>query len=282
MNAIGKLLWVLAFALAGPAVRFGHSQEIPPGAPVAPETATATAAPAETAAPAPEAGDPVLPLAVESSHFEHLLTHSPFVRTLNLAETFALRGIAEINGEQVATLFNRETNKSVVVTASRANAERMQLKSVTEAESLTGISALIAVAGEEVELKFEPERIAPLPKNPKGTGPGSSGKSPGGSGGEERRGPSPQDVERYKSLPPEKQEKLREYIRQSMQSYPNMSREERGNLIRGAMTRLIDGGEISMPQASPGSASPTPPPPPSGGSGSGSSDRDRSRDRGGR
>lgn len=226
-------------------------------------------APPEPEAAAPASPDSVLPLAVEPSHFEHVITHSPFVRTLNLSETFALRGIAEINGEQVATLYNRETKKSVLVTASQINPERMQLKSVAEAEGLLDVSAIIAVAGEEVELKFEPERVAPLPKNPTGKGPGASTST---SGKEERRGPSPQDIERYKSLPPEKQEKLREYIRQSMQSYPNMSREERGNLIRGAMTRLIDGGEIAMPPAPSGGTPPATPPPSSGGS-----DRDRNR-----
>lgn len=223
--------------------------------------------------------DADLPQPLESGHFDQIMTHSPFVRTLNLSETYALRGIAEINGEQVATLYNRDTKKSILVTESQANAERMQLKSVIGGEDLFQVSATIAVAGEEVELKFEPERVAPLPKNPQGKGPSSSGGSSSGKDGE-RRGPSPQDIERYKSLPPEKQEKLREYIRQSMQSYPNMSREERGNLIRGAMTRLIDGGDITMPTPPSGSSTASPPPPPSSSSGSSSSsDRGRDRDR---
>jgi hypothetical protein len=32
-----------------------------------------------------------------------------------------------------------------------------------------------------------------------------------------------------------------------MKSYPNMSRDEKGNLIRGAMIKLTDGRDIEMP-----------------------------------
>lgn len=222
----------------------------------------------ETSAPEPKP-EPVseLPVAVEKGHFTQFLSHSPFLRTLNLEETYALRGIAEIDGVQVATLYNRHTKKSLLVTANQMNAERMQLKEVSEADFLNGVSATIAVADEEMNLKFEPERIAPGPKNPGGKGPSSSGSS------SEHRGPSQQDIDRYKALPPEKQEKLKEYIRQTMQRYPDMSREERGNMIRGAVTRLSDGGDISLPAPPSGGSATTPPPASNSGSSSSSSPR---------
>lgn len=220
--------------------------------------------------------DPDLPRSLESGHFEALMGNSPFLRVLDLTETFALRGIAEIDGVPVATLFNRETKKSILVSASEANAEQMQLMEISNGadDFLIGISATIAVAGEQVELKFEPERIAPRPKNA-----GSSGRGPSSGGGSsepkdgERRGPSKEDIARYQALPDEKKEKLREYIRQSMQKYPDMSREERGNLIRGAMTRLSDGGDISVePAAAGGGTRPSGNPPTSS---SNRGDRDR-------
>ena len=239
---------------------------------------------AEVNSPPEVAPESDLPVPVLPSHFENFISHSPFVRTLNLSETLALRGIAEINGEMVATLYNRETKKSVLVTAKEANAERMQLMEINESADpfgvdLIGVSATIAVAGEEVELKFDPERIAPQPKNSHGKSHG--GPSSSSSDSKEHKGPSPQDIERYKALPPEKQEKLREYIRQTMQRYPDMSREERGNMIRGAMTRLVDGGDISMPPPSSqgGSTTPSPTTQPSSSSSRDSSDRGRDRDR---
>jgi hypothetical protein len=33
-----------------------------------------------------------------------------------------------------------------------------------------------------------------------------------------------------------------------MRSYPNISREERGNMIRGAMIRLTDGRDLDVPK----------------------------------
>ncbi len=36
-----------------------------------------------------------------------------------------------------------------------------------------------------------------------------------------------------------------------MKNYPNLSREERGNMIRGAMMRLDDGRDLEIPQAQP-------------------------------
>ncbi len=223
--------------------------------------------------------DPDLPKPLEAGHFEVLMGNSPFLRVLNLTETYALRGIAEIDGVPVATLFNRETKKSVLVTAHEANAEQMRLMEVSNSadDFLIGMSATIAVAGEEVELKFEPDRIAPKPKNP-GSSAGNHGS--GGSDqkdGDRPKGPSKEDIARYQALPEEKKEKLREYIRQTMQRYPDMSREERGNLIRGAMTRLSDGGEIAVDPAASGGGTTRPsggtPPPSSSSSNRG--DRDR-------
>ena len=213
--------------------------------------------------------DPAIPKALTASHFEAVLGNSPFLRTLSLTETFALRGIAEIDGEQVATLFNRETEKSVLVSASKANPEQMKLLAVNgDPGALAGmdsVSATIAVAGEQVELKFEPNRIAPRPGNSKGSSGGPGGK-PGESKGEsERRGPSKEDMDRYNSLSDEQKSKFRDYMRQTMQKYPDMSREERGNMIRGALTRLADGRDISA-GSNAGSDS-------SGGNGGGGGDR---------
>lgn len=189
--------------------------------------------------------DPDLPQPVADGHFEALLGNSPFLRVLDLSETFALRGIAEIDGEKVATLFNKQTEKSVLVSASQANAEQMRLVGVNAAnEFLVGISATIAVGGEEVELKFEPERISPQPKGKSGGSGGGDQRRGDGDG--ERRGPSKEDIERYKALPEEKRQKLHQYIQQTRQKYPNLSREEFGNMIRGAVIRLSDGRDLNV------------------------------------
>jgi hypothetical protein len=192
-------------------------------------------------APGPE------PEAPSASDFDALRKTSPFTRVLSLSETYALRGVARINGEQVATLYNRETKKTLVVTPDGKNEAGIALVDVSRAPQLDAVTAKISFAGDEAELKYETTQLYPEPKGVPGAPPPPGGKAPEG----EKRGPSPQDIERYKALPEEKQAKLREYIGAVMKNYPNMSREERGNLIRGAMMRLTDGRDIEMPQSPP-------------------------------
>jgi len=193
--------------------------------------------------------EPQAPSAID---FEALRKTSPFTRVLNLSETYALRGVARINGEQVATLYNRETKKTLVVTPDGKNEAGIALVGVSRAPQLDAVTAKISFAGDEAELKYEMSQLYPEPKGGPGAPGGQGGSPPEG----ERRGPSPQDIERYKALPEEKQAKLREYIGAVMKNYPNLSREERGNLIRGAMMRLTDGRDIEIPQAPPAGQAP--------------------------
>lgn len=196
--------------------------------------------------------DPV-PDAPSASDFEALRKTSPFTRVLSLSETYALRGVAKINNEEVATLYNRETKKTVVITRDGNNEAGISLVNVTGAPQLDGVTAKISFADDEAELKYETSQLYPAPKAQPGA-PGQPGRPPEG----EQRGPSPQDIERYKALPEEKQAKLREYIGHVMKNYPNLSREERGNMIRGAMIRLTDGRDLEIPQAPPPGQSPVP------------------------
>ena len=224
--------------------------------------------------PAAVPGAPTaVPAAPSESDFEALRKTSPFTRVLSLSETYALRGVARINGEQVATLYNRETKKTVVVTPDGTNDAGSALVDVSRAPQLDAVTARISFAGDEAELKYEISQIHPEPKG----GPGAPG-APGGKPPEgEQRGPSKEDIERYKALPEEKQAKLREYIGAVMKNYPNLSREERGNLIRGAMMRLTDGRDIEIPQAPPAGQAPAQPAPGSAGGQSGDGGRREER-----
>jgi len=180
-----------------------------------------------------------LPAAVSDGDFEALRKTSPFTRVLSLPETYALRGVARIGDTSIATLYNRETKKTIVITPDADGETGISLVDVLPADQLEEVKARISFAGDEAELRYETSQIHPAPK-----GPAGSGRADG-----ERRGPSPQDIERFKGLPEEKQAKLREYIGHVMRNYPDMSREERGNLIRGAMVRLADGRELEVPKA---------------------------------
>ncbi|MEM9018904.1 MAG: hypothetical protein AAGC68_17985, partial [Verrucomicrobiota bacterium] len=192
--------------------------------------------------------------AVEASDFDALTGGSPFSRVLDPAETYVLKGIASLDKLKFATVLNRKTKKTHLVTQGERNEEGIELVEVVEAEGLEGVSAKVSFAGDEVELKYETNQIAPGPDARPGPGRGP----PGGKDGQ-RRGPSKEDVERFRALGEEKQKKLREYIGHVMRSYPNLSREERGNMIRGAMIRLSDGRELEVPQAPAGGGGGQPP-----------------------
>ncbi|MAS93659.1 MAG: hypothetical protein CMO55_10750 [Verrucomicrobiales bacterium] len=187
-----------------------------------------------------------IPSAPGEEDFASLRKSSPFTRVLSLTETYQLRGIASLEEMQVATLFNRQTEKTVVVTNAEENEQGISLVEVSPSWRLNGVTAKFTFGGEEVELKYDETQLSPQPREGGGKG-GDRGRRDGRRDGE-RRGPSPQDIERYKSLSEENQKKLREYVGHVLRSYPNISREERGNMIRGAMIRLSDGRELEIPQ----------------------------------
>ena len=188
-----------------------------------------------------------VPAATEEEDFSALRTASPFVRVLNPAETYALRGVAQVDDVAVATLYNRETKKTFVVTPETASDEGIQLVEIERNRELEGVKARVSFAGEEVELVYDPQQFAVAPRR----GPGAGEKGKGGDG-EKRRGPSKEEMERYKALAPEKQKVFQEYIRHVMKTYPDMPREERGNLMRGALIRLSDGQELDWKPADSG------------------------------
>lgn len=192
---------------------------------------------------------------VAESDFEHLRAASPFTRVLDPSETYVLRGVAQFDQRQWATLYNRETKKTYVVDAEEANEVGLKLVEIVPpgrvppGEELAAVTAKIDFAGEEVELKYDREQISPTPRQGKG-GPGGSRGSDDG----QRRGPSEEDRRRYESLSEDNRAKVRAYAGHVFRNYPNLSREEKGNMIRGAVIRLSDGRDLEIPSGDGGGA----------------------------
>ncbi|MDF1658428.1 MAG: hypothetical protein P1U58_12510 [Verrucomicrobiales bacterium] len=189
-----------------------------------------------------------VPAATGEGDFSALRAASPFIRVLNPAETYALRGVAQVDDVAMATLYNRQTEKTFVVTPQTSSKEGIQLVEIESNQELEGVKAHVSFAGEEVELIYDPQQFVSAPRQ----GPGARGKGKGGDG-EKRRGPSKEELNRYKALTPEKQKVFQQYIKHVMGTYPDMPREERGNLMRGALIRLSDGQDLDWkPADSPG------------------------------
>jgi len=104
---------------------------------------------------------PYLPSAVTRDDFQVLTSRSPFLRPLDPSKTLALTGIAEIAGEPVATLFDRESKTTHLVTRS-ANARGWQIVAIEGDRSQPEtVAARISVAGEVFSVRFDPGQLKP-------------------------------------------------------------------------------------------------------------------------
>lgn len=188
------------------------------------------------------ASDGIVPSPAEEGDFASLKQASPFVRVLDPSETYVLRGVAEVDNISVATLQDRQTKKTFVVTRDEKNEAGIQLIEVSSGGELAGVKATVSFAGEEIELGYDIAQFAAAPRSASSQSRGKDGGGPDG----KRRGPSKEEMERYKALGPEKQKVFQQYIQQIVKKYPEMPREERGNMIRGALIRLTDGQELDL------------------------------------
>jgi hypothetical protein len=97
-----------------------------------------------------EANDAFLPEAVTAENFADLKSASPFRRSINLSETLVLTGIATIEGQVYATLFDSSATVSRVVTA-QANKDGWRLVGVNGNDSeLESLTAKIQVDGGQI------------------------------------------------------------------------------------------------------------------------------------
>lgn len=91
-----------------------------------------------------------LPVPVTRDDFAELREHSPFLRTLNVSRSLILTGVARIEGDTIATLYDFESRQSYVV-SQEASPEGWQLVEVKGDQSdLETLTARVKVAGAEV------------------------------------------------------------------------------------------------------------------------------------
>ncbi len=134
-----------------------------------------------------------LPDQVNPNHFAPLRQHSPFLRTLDLSQSLIITGVARIDNEPVATLLDRETNRTSVVSRNGVSPEGWQLVEVkgnlSDIETLT---ARIKLAGGSEIFTVRYEKAPPPPKGSTGTtGSGRIGNGSPGGGTGPHGGPDP-------------------------------------------------------------------------------------------
>jgi hypothetical protein len=107
-----------------------------------------------------------LPEAVKEADFQVLKNRSPFLRTLDPSESLILVGVARIDGELVATVRERESRKTHVLSTTD-NEEGWRVVGVEgNPANLATVAAKIAVAEEVFTIRYDQKQLSPPPPPP--------------------------------------------------------------------------------------------------------------------
>jgi len=186
---------------------------------------------------------PFLPQPVSDNHFASLREQSPFTRSLNLSDSLILTGIATVEEESVATLLNKETNETFVVSG-RTNSQGWKMVEVKENDDLEKVSATIAIdGGEVVTVRYAEWQLKPGEARP---GAGRTEERKGGRKGDGKgkgfRGPPSEMREKMAKLSEEQRQKLFGAMMKLRQQKPDMSPEERRKVFEGYLNRITQSG----------------------------------------
>jgi hypothetical protein len=172
------------------------------------------------------------PLTVE--HFRELKENSPFTRALNLSESLMLTGLAQVDGKPVATLMDRESKQTYVI-SEVPNPQGWKLVEITSPSGadLEAVSALISVGGERVSVRYD-ERQLQLKPNQSKSAPSTIAK-------DSRSAPTEQEKKefgkmihnKWQALDKEQQGQAKQIMKDKMKANPKISDRQRGEMING-------------------------------------------------
>jgi len=187
---------------------------------------------ADPAAPAPDSD---LPQPFDANAAQAVLENSPFTRSLNLSDSLVLTGIAYVEGKPVATLVNKTTRESYVVTE-EPDVRGWKLAETSASNQLQRTQVKILMGAEIITVRYGDLQLTPgsgkKSAPPVAQSTGSSSPLPSSSG---QSGPPPVKSssylgeggrERYSALSSEAREKYRNIIQAHVAAYPNARPEE--------------------------------------------------------
>ena len=190
-----------------------------------------------------------VPRPVESRDFGALTSQSPFSRSINLSDSLILTGIAMVDEDQVATLLNKETKETFVV-SSQLNAQGWKMVELKKDEDLEKVSAKVSVdGGEVVTVRYSEWALKPGEARPgggvmeaqpggEGGGPGKGGKgSKGGKGGKGGDGRGSSEMrDKMMQLSEAQRSQMFQKMMEMRQQNPDMSSDDR----RAAMAKMME------------------------------------------
>lgn len=198
---------------------------------------------AEDSSPVPVTPEGTAPAIDED--FAALKTSSPFLRSLDLSESLILTGIARIKGDVFATLLDRETKETHVVSPS-ANTLGWRMVGIAGNQADLGtVTAQISVAGGEVfSVRFDENQLKPGESRP-GGGSSSRSDSPAsnyreGISGDGFRGPPPPEiVEKLSKMSEGGREEMIRRIVEFREQHREMGSDERRVIINRMLDRAL-------------------------------------------
>lgn len=195
----------------------------------------------DAATPAAAVVDKDLPQPFDPKEAETLLAHSPFTRALNLSDSLVLTGIAYLEGKPVATVLDRATKESHVV-SEVPNAQGWKLAEIHASTVLNRTEIKLMVGGETIAVRYSDDQLLPKNTRPGGgfRGPGGPGGPPGSDGQRFRTSSLLGDNgrDRYMALSDTARDKFREMVRVKREAQPNASTEELSAFAKKEFERI--------------------------------------------
>lgn len=168
--------------------------------------------------------DPDLPQPLDPAFAETVVMQSPFTRSVNLEESLQLTGVAYVEGRPVATVLNRATKESFLV-SEEPNAQAWRLTGLLAGADLSNTQIEMMVGPEVITMHYGGQQLSPgtdkkgnpmsrLAKN----GPGKDGEKFKASVFLGERG-----KELYSSLSAEGRNKFRDLVKSHMEKRPELT-----------------------------------------------------------
>jgi hypothetical protein len=185
-----------------------------------------------------KSADPDLPQPVSKDAAKTLLESPPFTRMLDLSDTLKLTGIAYVQGKPVATIVNKVTKQSYLVTA-EPNAQGWRLAGVSTSPQLRQSEVKIEVGGEIVAIRYSETQVAPSKKSSMP----SRIPTPEEFTGHDEKGTyvrgvpylSDEDRERFRKIPRETRDKFLSIVHDQREMLFKASHEERAAFAKKAL-----------------------------------------------
>lgn len=197
--------------------------------------------------------DSDLPQPFDAAMAQSLLESSPFTRSLNLSDSLTLTGIAYVEGKPVATLLDRSTKQSFIV-SEEPNAQGWKLAGASPDPELRHTKVSIMVGPEIVTVRYGDEQLSPEHAKKKGSAlPGDA--SPMMAGGKVQYRSSSylgdNGRERYAALSEPARERFKDSMHKLIDKHPEMTPEQRSTYAEKYYARAQAEDQKQGPVAAP-------------------------------